>query len=326
MAISATYTELTTFAVMIYADFHPQQEQTYDEAKRSNLVNKLVNFQRRSGDRHLFAIIHEAVRASILCCEFRCGLRSFPPIDNRNWGLVSTHEPNDTKKMTATIQEALNLQQKYWQPRLRLHGLQVLASLAGYPEYRVLLQRFAPQIQDAITESLFNCGEDLQVMAAFLRHQLQNNGVFLTLNVHDLARQMEQADTCHFANHNAFCQLGLRLALRFLLFAPPALDAPAEVPAEDPDVADFMSSEDDEELEDNETIGLPDESTDEEDYDPVETVEEEEQRCGKQPTQDDIGFIDPVDEPDGDEEYKPEEDQDDGFDSDDSASSEEETI
>jgi len=336
MAISTQFIELTTFAVAVYADFQPQHEQ---RGTLDNKINKLVNFQRRSGDRHLFAIIHEAVRATMLCCEFRRGLRSSPPIDCRNWNIVDTSTPNDTQTMTATIQEALSLQQKYWQPRLRLNGLQALASLARSPEYRDLLLRFTPQLRDAITESLLNCGEDLQVMASFLSYTLQNNGIYLSLNTNGLATQMEQADTCHFAHHNAFCQLGLRLALQYLLFTPSEQKSPAEIPEEDFDIADVVSSEDDEEvleddeemepfsgLEHNEEIGEPDESTDEDADKPVETLEEEERRCRDRPNKEDLRFNVPVDEPDGDEEYRPEEDQDDAFDSDDSASSEDENF
>lgn len=282
MAISTQFIELTTFAVTVYADFQPHHEQQDGSTPHSKNINKLVNFQRRSGDRHLSAIIHEAVRATILGCEFRRGLRGSPPIDFRNWNIVDTSTPNDTKTMTATIQETLSLQQKYWQPRLRLHGLQVLVSLARSPEYRDLLLCFAPQLRDAITESLFNCGEDLQVMGSFLSYTLQNNGIYLNLNINSLATQMEQAETCHFAHHNAFCQLGLRLALDFLLFKPLERKSPAVIPEEDFDIADVMSSEDDEEMEpfaglkSNEMIGGPDEATDEDADDPVQILEEEE--------------------------------------------------
>jgi len=334
MAISTKYSELTTFVVTLYAGFQSQRgDQKESNPMNQNIIEKLVNFQRRSGDRHLFAIIHEAVRATVLCCEFRSGLRRSPPIDCRNWHVANTGESHDTNTMIATIREALNLQQKYWQPRLRLHGLQVLVALARSPQYRPLLQQAAPQLRDAITESLFNCGEDLQVMGSFLSYTLLQNGIFLNLNLQNLASQMKQAGTCHFetSNRTAFCKLGLRLALRYLLFTPEEQKSQANIPEEQPDAADFMTSEDEEKglsydeamepfysLENDEVIGEPDETSDEDNDKPVETVAEEERRCGDQPRQEDLDFIVVVDEPDGDEEFRPEEDQTSGSDSDDS--------
>lgn len=330
MAISTQYSELTTFVVTLYADFQPQGDQKQAPFAHQNTIVKLVNFQRRSGDRHLFAIIHEAVRATILCCEFRSGLRRSPPIDCRNWHVANTGEPHDTNTMIATIREALSLQQKYWQPRLRLHGLRVLVALAGSPGYRPLLQQAAPQLRDAITESLFNCGEDLQVMGSFLSYTLLHNGIYLNLNLQSLASQMEQAGTCHFEsnNHTAFCKLGLRLAFRYLLFTPEEQKSQPNIPEEQADAVDFMSSEDDEQamesfysMENDEVIGEPDETSDEDNDVPVETVKEEELRCGDQPRQEDLDFIVNVDDSRGDEEYRPEDDQTSGSDSDDNASS-----
>lgn len=332
MAISTQYSELTTFVVNLYADFQPQGDQKDGAHAHHNSIKKVVNFQRRSGDRHLFAIIHEAVRATILGCLFRSGLRRSPPIDCRNWQVANTSEPHDNNTMFATIHEALSLQQKDWQPHLRLHGLQVLVALAKSPQYRPLLRRIKPRLRDAITESLFNCGEDLQVMGAFLSYTLRQNGIYLNLNLQNLASQMEQAGTCHFEsnNHTAFCKLGLRLALHYLLFTPEEQKSQGNIPEEHPDAADFMSSEDDDEamepfsgLQNDEMIGEPDETSDEDNDKPVKTVEEEEL---DQPTQEDLDFIVDMDDSRGDEEYRPEEeDQTSGSDdSDDDASSQEE--
>jgi hypothetical protein len=121
------------------------------------------------------------------------------------------------------------------------------------------------------------------------------------------------------------------------LFTTEEQKSQPNIPEEQADAADFMASEDDEKglthdeameifysLENAEVIGEPDETSDEDNDKPVETVEEEELRCGDQPTQEDLDFIVFVDDSREDEEYRPEEDQTSGSASDDSTSSQEE--